>query len=153
MCLGQPVLVPLSAETSVWIFAFCYESHYAGCVFFVALASGDTDTVRKCPSTCAPAQNRQTLRCRTPPSPCTTSSSHPTVSCSCSFLLHLSLPYCSSRPSFLSCVFSPSLLSVLLYLYPNGFYHLRSYFTKLKDRPLLLGKCNKTTTLHYSSTQ
>lgn len=51
-----------------------------------------------------------------------------------------------------ACVLLLFLLSILLYLYPNGFYHLRSYFSKLNDKPLLLRTYN-TKTIHYSLTQ
>lgn len=49
MCvLASHFLSPLCWNICVDdVFSLCYESHYQGCIF-VALVSGDTDTVRKC---------------------------------------------------------------------------------------------------------
>lgn len=68
------------------------------------------------------------------------------------FLLQLFVSF-SRCCFFFVFLLSSSHSSVLPYLYPNGFYHLRSYFPKLNVKPLLPGKCNKTTAGHYSPTQ
>lgn len=141
-------LSPLCSNICVnAVFSVCYESHYPGCIF-VAPGVWWYRHGEKMSCTCAAVQDRQTLRCRTLP---LLVRLHPPIQlCHVPvlFLLHLPLSHI-----VLPVQVSPSLLSFLLYLYPNGFYHLRSYFPKLNDRPLLLCKCNRTTTEHYSSTQ
>lgn len=146
-CPGQPVLVPSLLKHSERVLGFWYESRNPGRIC-VARLPAYARSVVKCPP---PSGAETETRCRTTAfiQPCDVNAPHPLQHyCPCIvLLLQISVLH----------VFFPHLpnshLSVPLYLYPNGFYHLRSYFPKLNNKPLLTWKQNKNTacTLFFSA--